>query len=588
MAHVTPHSRVRLLIPALLCFAYLAQCAWFIATQSLTFDETYHVVAGLDAWRQARFERWNDHPPLARLLFTLPVLGSQWQIDQPDPGPARAVFPSPEALAWRVRSVNALLGLLLAVLLWFTARGLWSEAAANFALALFVFTPALMAHFSVATTDGAAVLATFAAAVQFARWRSRPTRGHTVLLGLALCAMMLSKFHAPLLFALAVGFVLVCKPQGFTPRPREWNWRAALAIVGITALLIWAAYFFHVTKVTLADGRVRLDSPQQTQPLIEKIPTLIHATFYVPACEYLVGLGTVVHHNLRGHNSYFLGQLSPTGGWKLYFPVSILLKWPTVVLLLFVAAVILALRKRIVLPSELRWMLWFPAVFFVQAIFSRINIGDRHILPIYPFVLLVIAGLWHSLESQRGFVGRGFSRDTKLASFDVSSGASAPEASGTAFGLSSSSFFRRLQIVLLVAVLLNAADALRCAPDYLSWFNILVKRENAWHLLADSSLDWGQGLLALRRYEAEHPNEAIYLAYYGNVDPRLYGIRATPLKEGERVTGTVVVSSVYLAGRLLHDPDAYKWLLRHPRKALLNHTLHVFEVPPKPRPQTSR
>ena len=67
-------QRTGLIIPAFLCLLYVAQCAWFIGTQSLTNDEPLHIIAGLDAWRHGRFERWNDHPPLVYLLLTVPLL----------------------------------------------------------------------------------------------------------------------------------------------------------------------------------------------------------------------------------------------------------------------------------------------------------------------------------------------------------------------------------------------------------------------------------------------------------------------------------------------------------------------------------
>ena len=124
----------RLFLPALLLLIYVGQCAWFIGTQSLAFDEPYHIVAGLDAWRHGRFERWNDHPPLARLLFTLPIARGEWNVELSDTSRATAITPDPLALTWRVRAVNVLLGLGLAILLWSVTRRLFSPGAANFAL----------------------------------------------------------------------------------------------------------------------------------------------------------------------------------------------------------------------------------------------------------------------------------------------------------------------------------------------------------------------------------------------------------------------------------------------------------------------
>ncbi|HEX4380361.1 MAG TPA: hypothetical protein VH022_10030, partial [Candidatus Acidoferrum sp.] len=62
------------IIPLLLLLLFVGQCVWFMRTQSLTNDEALHIVAGTEAWRFHRFERWNDHPPLVFLLSTLPVL----------------------------------------------------------------------------------------------------------------------------------------------------------------------------------------------------------------------------------------------------------------------------------------------------------------------------------------------------------------------------------------------------------------------------------------------------------------------------------------------------------------------------------
>jgi hypothetical protein len=139
---------------------------------------------------------------------------------------------------------------------------------------------------------------------------------------------------------------------------------------------------------------------------------------------------------------------------------------------------------------------------------------------------------------------------------------------------------RTVLAVLLVAVALNAADTLRYAPDYLGYFTPIVRPSQSYKLLSDSNLDWGQGLLALRRYQAEHPQEKIYLAYFGSVDPAAYGLRVEKLQENQQVFGaTVVVSATEITGQMLHNYDAYHWVLRYPEKTILNHSLHVFQVP---------
>lgn len=91
-------------------------------------------------------------------------------------------------------------------------------------------------------------------------------------------------------------------------------------------------------------------------------------------------------------------------------------------------------------------------------------------------------------------------------------------------------------------------------------------------ILTDSNVDWGQGLLALRDYERKHPDEQIHLAYFGSVNPSLYGIREIALPEGEKAGGTVVIGASMLSGdtSVVH---AYLWVLKFPRVAILDDSL---------------
>src|SRR5882757_8683011 len=156
-----PTSMAGRIICLLLLVLFVGQCAWFMRTQSLTNDEALHIVAGTEAWRLHRFERWNDHPPLVFLFSTLPVLLDHGSVSVGyDVKYVDGVFPSPESVAWTARIVIVALGVLLGVLLWLTARRYFSEGAANFALAFFAFSPSLIANFSISCNDGATALIT--------------------------------------------------------------------------------------------------------------------------------------------------------------------------------------------------------------------------------------------------------------------------------------------------------------------------------------------------------------------------------------------------------------------------------------------
>lgn len=210
-------SRKRLILPALLLSLYVAQCLWFIGTQSLTCDEPAHMVAGLEALRDNKFEFLNDQPPLARIMFAAPLLLQKTQIYWYEWLQVRATSPSPDVIAWTGRPVNVVLGVILGILLWRTARRWFSEGAANFALALFAFSPGLIAHFSVMTVDGLSTLMIFLAALQVARWWRDPSTQQTLLLGAVLGLLLLAKFYTPPMFLLALILVLVLKKLDGSP-----------------------------------------------------------------------------------------------------------------------------------------------------------------------------------------------------------------------------------------------------------------------------------------------------------------------------------------------------------------------------------
>ncbi len=527
-------------VPALLLLIYALQCGWFIGTQSLTYDEPVHIAEGLDAWRNGRFQQYNDHPPLARLLCTLPLLNSKWQVQVealPEMFRVHGVLPDPVSLARRARAVNAALGMILGALVWIAAANMFSTAAANFALALFAFCPALIAHFSVVTTDGVASLLIFASAWVVVRWKRKPSWKNTVLAGCVLGLLLLAKFSALFMFVLAVLWILVLTPSGISFRPWGWNWGKAAAVVGVAFIVLWAGYFFHVSHLAIRDGTLTATFPNWTQDLVKPVHSGPNVSVPVPAGEYIAGFRDVAIHNAHGQRAFFLGQVSPTGGWKAYYPVVILLKWPIVILALSLTGLLLTALKREAVSPDLWIMASFPALYFLMAIFAHFNLGERHILPLYPFALLFAAAAWQYGSARRG-VG----------------------------------------IVLVLLLIWNAFDVLSSAPGYLSYFDFFVPAGQKYRLLADSNLDWGQGLLALRKYELHHPGEQIRLAYFGSVDPAVYGIQALPLGENRRVTGIVVVGATNFSGEYLGDPAAYRWLLAYGPPEVLDGCLYVFHV----------
>jgi hypothetical protein len=216
----------------------------------------------------------------------------------------------------------------------------------------------------------------------------------------------------------------------------------------------------------------------------------------------------------------------------------ILLKWPTIVLALSLVGLAMAVRRKARVPPDLWIMASFPALYLAMAIFARFNLGERHVLPMYPFAILFAAVVWEWAKRKRSIVA-----------------------------------------LLILLAALNAADALRYAPGYLSYFTPFVRPAESFRLLTDSNLDWGQGLLALRDYQRDHPGDRISLSYFGSVDPQVYGIRSDFFGGHKRVPGTVIVSATNLSGQYLAEPERYRWLLEQKPIEIVDHSLYVFRIP---------
>ena len=570
----SPNRKSRPWIPVALLALFALQSLWFIGTQSLTYDEPGHIIAGLDAWQHGRFEMWTDHPPLGHFWLTLPLARAHVEIEQqelPRGYRVTAMQPGPEWLAWHTRPMNTLLGIALGLTLWFATRRLFSEGAANVALALFAFTPSLIANFSVTTTDGIGALFVFLTAYQLVRWRRTPagcprfasrfwtltwvrrktqvspkdgrTWGtvldtgfdQTVLMGLVLGGALLAKLYTPPEVLLALVLMLFLRRDGWNSL-RTLNWKPTLAALGIALLTFWAGYLFHVSHLSVGNGQVVATFPNRpTKTWATKAETELN--LLLPAGEYVEGFRNVAISSHRGRPAWFLGSLYRQGGPKIYYPVAIALKWPTILLLLFFGSLFLGVRKTCRAPSDLLVISLFSLVFFAFALQSHFDIGERHILPLYAFALLIAGGIWEHARKNRAAM-----------------------------------------VIVILALLLNAADALRYAPDYLAYYNVPVRPQTSWYLLTDSNLDWGQGLIALRNYEQQHPGETLYLAYFGSVDPSLYGVRAIPLAPNQPVKGTVVAGASCLSGQVLDDPEGYRWLWPYPPRQILDHSMWVFDT----------
>jgi hypothetical protein len=419
---------------------------------SYTFDEPAHLACGME-WLDKGVYTWEpQHPPLARVAAALgPYLMGIRSQNTPRQDIYSMTFEGLGVLFNGGRSDEAMslarLGILpfywiACLVVYFWARRYSTRATAVIALFLFSFLPPILAHAGLATTDMACTAFLGAAFLAGAIWMEEPSLRSGAIFGVCGGLAVISKFSVLPYFAAAA--VIALAWYWFAERPKlvlsaEVRRRIpSLTLAGLIAFfIIWAIYRFSFGKVYFAN-------------------------ISLPAPELFAGIRDVLQHNAEGHPGYLLGTPSKTGFWYFYF-VDLAVKTPIALLALFFLG---ATFKGPAAPRRA----WLPLAFvigiFAVALFSHINIGIRHVMPLYVgMCVTAAAGAVRLLEAGPTY---------KWASWAA----------------------------LLLFVWYGGASLL-AHPDYLPYFNELAG-SHPENITVDSDLDWGQDMkrLAAKLHEA--------------------------------------------------------------------------------------
>ncbi len=525
---------------ALCVLGFLVQGAFFIAANGQTSDEAMHLAAGISYLSRHDFRMDPEHPPLMRLAAALPVALVYRPVFQPDP----ALWAEAPKWKWRLgrdflwgqavpgqcllalaRVPNLVLGGALVALVGIWARRLWGPGPGALGSALAAFEPNLLAHASLVTTDLG--LAFFASLTLFLAWEygRRASLGKAAGVGVALGLALATKLSALLLPSILAVLVIA----GFAIRQRQLTrhdiTRLGLACGlagGIAVLVLWLSYFGQGFET------------------------------------YRTGLETLATHRALGHRAFFLGEIS-TKGWWLYFPVALLIKTPVATTVLLALSVAACRAGTPIGRREALFLALPPLLFLTAAAHSRLNIGIRHVLPVYPFAFVL---------ASRVVTMRAGPRDSSAARL-------APDAVAVLAGL---------------AVLANVVSVLRVTPHHLAYFNEPVGGPERGHLfLGDSNLDWGQDLPGLRSYMDRTGAPALTLSYSGTAPPAAYGIRyqfaptagalspppadVLPLDLPREL---LAVSVLNLQG--VRVGAIYQWLAGREPLARIGYSIHVYDI----------
>ena len=266
--------------------------------------------------------------------------------------------------------------------------------------------------------------------------------------------------------------------------------------------------------------------------------------------------------------AFLLGESIPYGS-PLYFPLAVAFKTPTATLgamLLALVACGVPLVRALRTNVAARWtavcLLAPPAIYLAIAMGSTLNIGIRHVLPIFP-PLYVALGVAASHAISR---------------------------------------WRRARIVVAGMMLATAVEVLAAFPNYVPFFNAPSGgARGGLRLLSDSNLDWGQDLPALadwyRLWRRANPATPFYLSYFGSVEPHAYGIdyvnaapgypfaRQAPSHAYAEAGGVLAISATWLQGVNAGDADLplLATLRALPPLDVVNGSIYIYRFPARPR-----
>ena len=148
---------------------------------SATVDEVAHLPAGYTYWATRDFRMNPEHPPLAKLVAALPLLALKPKLDLTWPewsAATEAIFGygflytnNADRLLFWGRLPMTLIAVLGALVVFLWAREMFGPAPGLFALGLCAFSPNLLAHGMLVTTD--VPLAVFGTLALYLVWKHR-------------------------------------------------------------------------------------------------------------------------------------------------------------------------------------------------------------------------------------------------------------------------------------------------------------------------------------------------------------------------------------------------------------------------------
>lgn len=545
--------------------------AFGIPGDSGTVDEVAHIPSGYSYVKYLDYRLNPEHPPLAKILAGIPLaidknikgLKDNWSwdgINQWDSGwymlyqegndPAEVL-----GLA-RFPMILLMLGLGLFLFKW--ASELFGRKVGLTVLLLYSLYPDIIAHGRLVTTDIAAAFGFVIAIYYFDKTLIKKTKKSIIVAGIAFGLAQLLKFSSFLLFGV---FLFLIVARVIIERKEEDWWKnfkkyflIYFYICALSLLIVWLVYipFVWKTPVDIEHTLIETNLTSDARTLVFR--NFLHHFEGNPITRglghYLLGVMLVIARVSGGNATFAMGVLSDKSiPW--YFPFAWLVKTPLTIIVLYLGSLFAIIKTKALKNKQYAWtLLLFLMPWLTYWIFTlrgSLDIGIRHLMPTIPFVLLIIGFVLHKVYKAKNV---------------------------------------KVIYAVVALIIFMAGSVLSYYPSYLSYFNELVPRDQRYKVLTDSSLDWGQDLLRLKKYVDDNKITSINVDYFGGSVPSFYIPQAKEWHSSYGPTsGYLAVSATYYQSSKLYGPKegkwSYEWLDSYKPVAQIGGSILIFNVSPE-------
>ncbi len=512
----------KFLVPFILLFMFFVMITSSIKDSAIR-DEMPHIVAGYAYVTTGDYRLNPEHPPLIKTASGLMLLLINPQPKLPDnhfERPMNNQWSEGEEFLYKEgndadlmlflgRLPIIFLSILLGFFVYKWAKKIYGKKAGLFALTLYAFDANIIAHSRFITTDLGAMATIFINLYFLWLFLEEPTKKRLLWIAISLAVALLTKFSAPILvitYAL-VGIYLTLRPQKYEKGnllfTRFFNAGIFRRFLGyllsffsaalIALIIVWIVYLVQTINMPADIYPKSIEAGLDDGPIKNFLLWLSQIPILRSLGHYFLGFFMVSQHAIGGHSAFLLGEIS--NGWWYYYLIAFLVKTPLPIMA-FILSIFIFWKSEKHKNHKAKAILLFPILVLCGlALSTRINLGIRYLLPIFPLLYVFMSFLAERVSLLD--IKEVFRKNINFKT------------------ITSLIFFLLLSWHIISSV--------KVYPHYLSYYNEAIGGpKNGMRYVTDSNIDWGQDLKRLAKYVEESNIDKIRLDYFGGGMPEYY------------------------------------------------------------------